>query len=70
LIIHTQNKLKEKIQVYQKSMKEESNSNQERLIPEKKKRPHYVFDSLRKLDIWGYSVGHIFNDLCAAAWFK
>jgi len=51
-------------------MKGKQTTSEEPLLPEKKKRPHYVFDNLKKLDIWGYSVGHIFNDLCAAAWFK
>lgn len=36
----------------------------------KGKRPHYVFDNLTNVNIWGYAVGHIFNDLCAASWFK
>ncbi|KRX01868.1 Major facilitator superfamily domain, general substrate transporter [Pseudocohnilembus persalinus] len=30
----------------------------------------YKFDDLTTLNFWGYSVGHFFNDLCAAVWFN
>lgn len=26
-------------------------------------------DGLENKDIWAYSVGHVFNDLCASMWF-
>jgi len=36
---------------------------------ETKKAPEY-FDSLKEHQIWGYGVGHVFNDLMAGMWFN
>ncbi|EAS03506.1 MFS transporter (macronuclear) [Tetrahymena thermophila SB210] len=36
--------------------------------PQKSQR--MIFDGLTPKVYWGYSVGHVFNDLCASAWFN
>ncbi|KAL4479870.1 hypothetical protein ABPG74_020386 [Tetrahymena malaccensis] len=39
-------------------------------IDQSQKKQKMAFDGLTPKVYWGYSIGHVFNDLCASAWFN